>query len=163
MKNILAIMGVLALSFCFLCQVPAVWASSDKDAFVDYSKSISGIADLESKSMDKYNECRQKAKENTLSDASFATTLEKDIVPTYSQFVFKLKKIKTPNVELGSLHKFYIEGANSQLTGLRMMIDALKKSDIGKVKQANKFLEVGTSKIETWSSTYDTIKKKYGF
>lgn len=89
-------------------------------------------------------------------------TLKKLIIPTYSEFVNLLEKIRPPNVDLREIHGIYIQSAHAFQTGFDTLLSALEKNDPALTQRANRYIFEGKQKGEEWRKALLALCQKHG-
>lgn len=94
--------------------------------------------------------------DNYIDDETMYDTLEKTILPQYSDFVTKLKAITVETPELQEVHNLYIKGATSQLEAFQTVKKAIEEENDSLIDVANEKL---TSGYELIMQMQDKLQK----
>lgn len=97
------------------------------EQLLDYADDVAVLADYENKSVEKLNTFNGFGTSNR---KPAYTALTKTIIPNYTLFLKGMKKIKTNNKEIASMHKVYIKGASLNLQGMKLIKKGLSTSKV---------------------------------
>ena len=147
---------ILALLFgSFGCATGKV--SVDLTTYVN--QGVMNIAELEQKALAKYASVTGK---NYKNDETVYQALQDDVIPLYKRFVRGLRAIQPETEEVRTLHRIYIEAADSLLEGFKLVLLAIEKQDSSIIRPANEYLEAGLRDTERWKKDLIALSAKYG-
>ncbi|MDC0765085.1 hypothetical protein POF51_30645 [Brevibacillus sp. AG] len=98
------------------------------------------VTSLERKATEEYSSITGA---NYTNDLVMFEAMTKSIIPTYSQFLEELEKIKPATPEVQKIHDQFILAATTQHSGFITTVSALEKQDYAKIATANKKLAEG--------------------
>lgn len=124
---------------------------------INYESEIKKISSLEIEAIEAYSNVTEK---NFKDDSTLKNTLISKVIPIYSDFADKLRKISPQTVELRNIHQNYIEGATLQLEAFRIIIMGIEKEDRSLIQRASETLEQGKDKIHQWQEGMATISRR---
>lgn len=99
--------------------------------------------------------------DDTNSSRELAEIFENTIIPKYSDFVARLKRINPSTKEIASLHATYIKGAEKQLESFTFFKDGFSEKNNEKIIKANELLKEANDSIETFKKGLEILSKKY--
>ena len=83
-----------------------------------------------------------------VNDDVLQDTIEKEVLPAYTEFIAKIDAIKPKTDEVKDLHDVFYSAHKTQFTALEKVVVALEKQDENLINDANKLLEEGQIKIK---------------
>lgn len=127
---------------------------------VEYvNQDILMIAELEQKTLERYASVTG---ENYTSDEAVAEELETFIIPYYGRFVDRLHRIRPESEELRRIHREYVLGAESILTGFRTKLTGIRSGEPLVVRTADREIEKGQERTMLWRKGLEELYRKYG-
>lgn len=120
---------------------------------------ILNIAQLEKSSLQKYSSVTG---ENYTTDESVYYALKDYVIPGYERYLNGLREIRTDSEEVAKVHKIYIYGAETMLSGFKTKMIGIEKGDEDITVLGNEKIEKGRVETEKWSKEIRALAKKYG-
>ena len=103
----------------------------------------------ETRTINRFDEAARLAKEHRLTDAQFASILEREILPIWIEMAARLSAMPVPATDLDKKRLEFIHAVCvNRRDAFQMMRDALKAGDLNKVEAANALFRKGTKLIE---------------
>ena len=106
----------------------------------NYTRQLRPLAELEENAINRWNSVSGK---NFVNDGYMYQALDSYIIDTYSQFVEKVKTIKTQTNELKELNDKYVKAAEKQLSAFKMMKAGLEKRNGDLMNKSYQLLKEG--------------------
>jgi len=88
-------------------------------------------------------------------------TLRDSVIPSYTSFLNQLRAIQPSTVEVQSLHRQYVDGAQAQLEGWRDMVLSIQANDSQAFADAKESQQSGATQITTYQSALKAIEAKH--
>ncbi|GAA0784207.1 hypothetical protein [Hathewaya limosa] len=129
-----------------------------KENLIIYSKEIKNLRLEESKIFDDYNSVTG---ENYTNDKSALIILKKLIIPNYTSYLEKVKKIIPTNDEIQELHKIYIDYCTKILLSFINFKESLEEKNSNKLKEGRKNLNDAQRNLERFQKSLNKISSKY--
>lgn len=122
----------------------------------NYSNQIKQITGLEDDALKRWNSV---SGVNFVNDGYMFQALDTYIIETYSQFVDKLKEIKFQTKEIQDLNSLYVQAAQKQLDGFKMMKDGLEKNNNDVMNKSYQLLTEGRAEEKKWANKFEELSK----
>lgn len=87
--------------------------------------------------------------------------LDTYIIDNYSQFLDKLIGIKPQTKEIQELNNIYIQAAQKQLNGFKMMRDGLEKHNKDIMNKSYQLLTEGRAEEKNWVNKFEELSKTH--
>ncbi len=123
-----------------------------------YSNQIKQISSLEEDALKRWNSV---SGSNFVNDGYMYQALDTYIIDNYSRFLDKLSNIKPQTKEIQELNNIYIDAAQKQLNGFKMMKDGLEKHSKDIMNNAYQLLTDGRAEERNWVNKYEELSKAH--
>ncbi len=123
------------------------------------NQGILNISALEKKAFESYASVTG---QNYTSDEAVFNALKDDVIPTYSRYIYLLKKIEVDTLEVLQLHRIYIQGAELLEKGFRTKMSGIENENVNLINRGNSEIEAGYAITEKWRSELTTLYKAHG-
>ncbi len=130
----------------------------EKQDLIEYYKNVTKLNTLEHEAITAYSSV---IGVNYKNDNDVHSTLVKVVIPQYESLYQQLKNISPATVEVKNLHSLYLEGADLQLQGFKLIAKAIEKKDRLLTDQANDNISIGHKKITEYGTCFNDLLKKY--
>ena len=124
----------------------------------NYSNQIKQISAQEEDALKRWNSV---SGDNFVNDGYMYQALDTYIIDNYSQFLEKLNGIKPQTKEIQELNNIYIQAAQKQLNGFKMMRDGLEKHNKDIMKKSYQLLTEGRTEEKNWVKKYEELSKSH--
>ncbi len=142
----------LILLFIYGCNDPI------KIDLKSYSNQVRQFSSIEEEALKKWNSV---SGSNFVNDGYMYQALDTYIIDNYSQFLDKLSSIKPQTKEIQDLNNIYIDAAQKQLSGFKMMKEGLEKHNKDMMNKAYQLLTVGRSDEKNWVKKFEELSKAH--
>lgn len=129
-----------------------------KENLITYSKQIKHLKLEESKIFDDYNSVTG---ENYTNDKSTLVILKKLVIPNYTSYLEKVKKIICTNDEIEELHKIYINYCKKTLISFTKFKESLEEKNSKKLKEGKKNLKDAQINLKKFEKSLNKFYSKY--
>lgn len=110
-----------------------------KSELLDYvNVLIPSVSILEEEALSKYENM---VNDTSLSPEEMYLILEKDIIPTYKEFINSIEEIDLKTDEMKKIHNIYIKGSKTQLEAFSLISKGLLKKDNSTLEKANIYID----------------------
>ncbi len=130
-----------------------------KDLVNYINQDIMGVAAVEQAALARYASV---SGENYVSDQQLYSTLKREVVPTFTEFVNVLHRIEPETDAVKQLHATFINGAEYRLRGFQTIMGGIRAQDAQVVRAANSLLEEGALELEKWRTALQQLYETYG-
>ncbi|HLU24072.1 MAG TPA: hypothetical protein VKZ77_16540 [Bacillaceae bacterium] len=130
-----------------------------KKAFAEYVNAIKQLAPEEGRLISLYSSVTG---ENYVNDETLYTTLKKEVVPGYNQFVDDVEEILPRNKEIRAAHEQYIEAVNTQYSAFTLILSAIDAQDPDIITEANGKLSIAKTIMDEYLNTIEQLSEKTG-
>ncbi|MCL5029151.1 MAG: hypothetical protein M1480_09045 [Bacteroidetes bacterium] len=124
----------------------------------NYSNQIKQISAQEEDALKRWNSV---SGDNFVNDGYMYQALDTYIIDNYSQFLEKLNGIKPQTKEIQELNNIYIQAAQKQLNGFKMMRDGLEKHNKDIMNKSYQLLTEGRTEEKNWVKKYEELSKSH--
>ncbi len=124
----------------------------------NYSNQIKQISAQEEDALKRWNSV---SGANFVNDGYMYQALDTYIIDNYSQFLDKLIGIKPQTKEIQELNNIYIQAAQKQLNGFKMMRDGLEKHNKDIMNKSYQLLTEGRSEEKNWVNKFEELSKTH--
>lgn len=150
---------LFALAFPFILILSGCFGDLIQDDLVNYfSVEMENAYELEEIAISAYDSV---SGNNYTNDEVMYYALVDEVVPNYSEFIDELDNVIIETEELKVIHQIFIEGAEKQLEGFEMIIDALVAQDTNLVQAANVKLTEGKKLIEKYTKKINKLAEEH--
>ena len=151
-----------ALLAGFLALLPGVArAESERAQFASYLLTVADLAKAEHKAVYSHQQALRKVKAREMDDEGFERVLVGQVLPAYSSFYARLRRVPTPTPTIARLHKAFTDGAALQLAGFRGQARAIHAHDPHKILGPNKELARGGKMVEDYLKEIKKLQVTY--
>ncbi|MFC5467027.1 hypothetical protein [Lederbergia graminis] len=130
-----------------------------KKAFAEYVNAIKQLAPEEGRLISLYSSVTG---ENYVNDETLYTTLKKEVVPGYNQFVDDVEEILPRNKEIRAAHEQYIAAVNTQYSAFTLILSAIDAQDPDIITEANGKLSIAKTIMDEYLNTIEQLSEKTG-
>lgn len=124
----------------------------------NYSNQIKQISAQEEDALKRWNSV---SGANFVNDGYMYQALDTYIIDNYSQFLDKLIGIKPQTKEIQELNNIYIQAAQKQLNGFKMMRDGLEKHNKDIMNKSYQLLTEGRAEEKNWVNKFEELSKTH--
>lgn len=110
-----------------------------KSELLDYvNVVIPSVSILEEEALSKYENM---VNDTSLSPEEMYLILEKDIIPTYKEYINSIEEVDLKTDEMKKIHSIYIKGSKTQLEAFSLISKGLLKKDNSTLEKANIYID----------------------
>ncbi len=131
----------------------------EKDLVNYINQDVMGVVAVEQAALARYAAV---SGENYVSDRQLYNTLEREVVPTFTEFVNVLHRIEPETDAVKQLHAKFINGATYRLRGFQTIMGGIRSQDAQVIRAANSLLDEGALELEKWRLELRQLYETYG-
>ncbi|MGD9009946.1 MAG: hypothetical protein PVG41_18610 [Desulfobacteraceae bacterium] len=154
-RKIRCVAVVIMCLWLFGCAPGAV----EKDLVNYINQDVMGVVAVEQAALARYAGV---SGENYISDQELYDTLEREVVPTFTEFVNVLHQIEPVTETVKQLHARFINGTTYRLRGFQTIMGGIRSQDAQVIRAANSLLDEGALEIEKWRLELQQLYDTYG-